>query len=127
MSLICGEAVDAAAGICLARVEPCGRPFGLVRGVGIVLGLEAYSGVAGILDALLADRRAVEEIAGVKLDSGLRGVDAEGDAGSGGCESGRLLGDVALGVEHPVVVVALAENDLLVVDGVGVSGGDGEG
>ena len=101
------------AGILLTGTEHHGRPVGIVRGVRIVLALEADAGALVVDDAMLASDGAVEEVAGVDLDAGLVSVDVEADAGLGAGEGDCRDCDVAVGVEDPVVVVTVAELDLL--------------
>ena len=101
----------------LSGTEDRRRPLGLVGRVGILLGLEADAAALQVLDALLAGDGAVEEVAGVDLDAGLVGVDLQVDAGGRAPELDGDLRDVALGVQDPVVVVAVAVADLLVVGG----------
>ena len=74
--------------VALAGVQGHGWEFRLVRGIGIVLGFQAEGVVARIGDAALAGGFAVEEIAGVKLDAGLGGLNFH-DAAGGGVDDAR--------------------------------------
>ena len=101
----------------------------MVGAVGIVLCLEAESAATRILNTLLANEATIEEVAGIELQTGLVGEHLHLDAGIGIEEGAEALGDVALGVEYPVVVVAVAIDYLLValiVDAVTDSGGSAE-
>ena len=79
-------------------------------------------------DTLLAGDRAVQELAGVDLDTGFVGIDLQVDAGLRAVQFRRDFRDVAGGVQDPVVVVAVSVADLLVVcrdlvaDGIYFSG-----
>src|SRR5205814_2411994 len=58
---------------------------------------------------------AVKEVAAVKLDAGLGGVDAQQAAGSGLIYFRSFSDLAACPVEYPVMIVAFAEMELLVV------------
>ena len=109
------------AAVGLSGTEDHRRPLGFVGGVGIVLGLEADGGALVVHDALLAGDGAVEEVAAVDLDAGLVGEDLEVDAGGGAVKLRGGSVDVAGGIQHPVVVIAVAVADLLVVGGDAVA------
>ncbi len=87
-SLFGGESVGGDGVVALAGVQGHGWEFRLVRGIGIVLGFQAEGVVARIGDAALAGGFAVEEIAGVKLDAGLGGLNFH-DAAGGGVDDAR--------------------------------------
>ena len=87
----------------------------MVRRIGKVLRFEAESTAMNVRDAALAFERTIQKVATVELDPGLRRVDAQ-HAAAGGLVDFSGFGDFArLRIEHPVMVVALAEPDLLVV------------
>jgi hypothetical protein len=89
----------------------------MIRRIGEVLGFEAEAVAIFVDVALLAGDGAVEKISGVELDAGLSGGDFH-DAAAGrlvdaGGEDEALF--VTLTIEDPVVVVAVAEDELVIV------------
>ena len=74
--------------VALAGLQDHGREFGLIRGIGKVLGFQAEGVAARIGCAAFAGSFAVEKIAGVKLDAGLGGPNFE-DAAEGGVDDAR--------------------------------------
>lgn len=79
-----------------------------------------------VYDAFLSGKGAIQEVAGIDLDARFVGIDIEDDAGLGRFEGGTWAGDVAAGVEHPVVVVAFAVlqlNEIIVDAGANGNGG----
>src|SRR6266436_1033418 len=66
LSLFGGKFVGGDGVVALAGVQDHGGEFGLVRGIGKVLGFQAEGVAARIGDAAIAGSFAVEEIAGVK-------------------------------------------------------------
>ena len=101
----------------------------MVGAVGIVLCLEAECAATGILHALLAYETAIEEVAGIELNTGLVGEHFHEDASVGIVECTEALGEVAVCVENPVVVIAHAIHNLLVclvVDAVANGSGGAE-
>ena len=109
------ESENAAAVVGLSGAEDDRRPFGLVRRVGIVLGFEADAVALLVDDSLLALDGTVQEVPGIDLDAGLVGIDEERDAGLRAVQHGSILFDVAGGIQHPVVVVAVSVADLFVI------------
>src|ERR1700758_4866854 len=100
----------------------------MIGGIREVLRLQAET-VAALVDmAVLTDNRTVKEIASVELDAGLRGRDFEHTSASGLVGARRQREAVAFAVDDPVVVVAVAEDDLFVrvVDAGADPGGSGE-
>jgi len=92
-----------------------------------MLRLHAECAAARVCLAALAVQGAIQEIAGVKLQGRLGGPDLE-DAAGLRLVHFRRLGEPGAGlVEHPVVVVALAELDLLVVGFDAGADGGGRG
>lgn len=109
------EGEDGVAVVGLAGTEKSGGPFGFIGRVRILLGLEADGGTLLIGNALLAGDRAVQEVTGIDLDAGLVGIDHHGDAGLFAGEQSGQFGDISLGVQHPIVVVAVAVLDLFML------------
>ena len=72
--------MDGRLAIRFARFEDGGGEFRLVRRIGIMLCFQAQGTVFFVLEPIRAGR-AVEEIAGVKLDSRFRCFDGHGSAG----------------------------------------------
>lgn len=85
----------------------------MVGAVGIMLCLEAEGTATRILHAFLAHETAIEEVAGIELQTGLVGEHLHLDACVGVVKRAEALGDVALCVEYPVVVVAVPVHYLL--------------
>ena len=73
------ETVDSFAVVGLACLEEGLRPFRMVDGVGIELGLQGHTAALAVVGALLA--LFVQEITGVKLDAGAVGGDGHDPAG----------------------------------------------
>jgi len=82
-SLFDGEFVRGDGVVALAGVQDHRGEFGLVGGIGIVLGFQAEGVAAGRGEAALAGSFAVEKIAGVKLSGGLGGPNFQDAAGGG--------------------------------------------
>ena len=80
-----------------------------------MLGLQGEAVALAVHPPAGADERAVEEVAGVELDAGLGGEHLEGAAAVGvlGAGGEEQLAVVQLAVEHPVVVVAAPDHELL--------------
>ena len=81
-----------------------------------MLGFQTYRCTLLIHDSLFAFYSTVEEVSGVNLDARFVCIDFECDACYRADELGCNLVDVAFGLQYPVVVKALAELDLLVVE-----------
>ena len=87
----------------------------LIRRVGKVLGLEAQAG-AVTKHAALTRGLAIHEIARIELQTRLRGANFQRAAAGGvGEHGGQAQRRCLRAVEHPVVIVAVAERELLVV------------
>ena len=110
-----GQPVDHAVVVRLARVHPRRSERRLVGRVGKDLRLERDPVAHAVDVLLLADQRAVEEVAGVDLDSRLVGQHLEHAARARVLEPrGELgLGRLA-GIEHEIVVDPAADDDLRV-------------
>ena len=106
--------------ISLSRLEDDRRPFRLVGAVGIVLGFQANGGTLVVDDAFLAAQGAVKEIAGIDLYAWFIGIDFQRDAACGRSQLGCQLCNVAIRVQHPVVVIAVAVFHLLELELVNV-------
>ena len=123
-----GELINRGGVVGLAGAENRVGEIGLIRGVGIVLRLEAESRAMLVGHAAFTDPHdfvLFEEVTAVELDAGfggLHGHDAAGGGFVGFCGEGHF----AVGfVEHPIVVVAATETDLFVVGGVAFADGAG--
>ena len=79
-----------------------------------VLGLKAQSTTVRIRNAALPFDRAIQKISGIKLNSGLIGQDLQHAPTAGLIDFGRLR-KLAAAVQHPVVIVAVALFQLIVV------------
>ena len=106
-------------GVSLSRFQIGGRPTGidkaLVGAVGVYLGLQT-DGCTTIVDyAFLAGDSAVKEVAGVNLNAGLVGEYLQYYACNGGDNLGGYGRDVVAFTEYPVVVIAVAVGQLLIV------------
>src|SRR3569833_1933952 len=109
------EAVDRGLVVGLAWLLDRGGELGMVGGVREVLRLQA-EGVALLVDLLaLALDRSVQEVAGVALHSRLGREDFHGPAARRIDRARREDQPRPLAVDHPVVGVALAKDELLVV------------
>src|SRR5690348_3289907 len=102
--------------IALARLQFGRGKIRVIRRVGIVLRLEAEAETVAVGDAALAVDAAVEEIAAVKLNARLRGQDFQFPSrffvvNAGGEDEAGLV----IAIQDEIVVVALAEFELLVV------------
>jgi hypothetical protein len=86
-SLFDGKFVGGDDVVALAGLEDHGGEFGLIRGIGKVLGFQAEGVAAGIGDAAFAGSFAVEKIAGARLDAGLGGPNFQDAAGGGAAEN----------------------------------------
>ena len=100
----------------LTRSQHGRRESGLVRGVGKVLRLQRHAVSLPVGASAGADERAVEIAAAVELDSRLGRPDGQGAATvgiaqGGGFDQGGVAGRA---VEHDVVVVAAADEQLRV-------------
>ena len=111
------QGVDGRRVVGLPGTEDRRREVRLVRRVGEVLGLQREPVALAVLPAARADERAVEEVAGVELDPGLGRSRSSARGRSPGRAAARpgAARRRAGPVEHPVVVVAAAEHELLVV------------
>ena len=103
------------AGIGFSRAQEGRRPLRLVGGIRIFLGLQADGSAALINNPAFAGDGAVEEVPRIHLDSGLIGVNLQVDAGRRAKEFGGNNGIVAGAVQHPVMVVAVAVAQLLII------------
>lgn len=109
------ELVDAAVSVGLAWTESCCRPLRTVRRIREELCLDADRSSHRILDAVLAGYLACKEVTCVDLYSRLVSVLLEEDACSWRVNAESELGDVTCCVEHPVVVVTVSKNELIIV------------
>src|SRR6185437_14395470 len=90
------------------------RKFRMVRRIRKVLGLQAESATAWIRNAAFPLDCAIQKISGIKLNPGLIGQDLQHTPTSGLINFGRLRKFTAA-VKHPVVIVAVALLQLIVV------------
>ncbi len=110
------EGEDGGEIILLAGVQYAVGEVGLVDGIGSVLGLQAEALILEILLAALAGIDAFQHVACIELNGGHIGEYVHYAAGLGrGDGSGEAQTFV---VQVPVMVIALAENDLLVIAGI---------
>src|SRR5260370_34207420 len=100
--------------ISLAWRELGRREFGLVGRIREVLRFEAEGGPLAVNLAALPADSAIQEVAGVELDSGLRGENLHQAAGFPFRDARRERQAACGTVEYKVVIVALAEFQLLV-------------
>src|SRR5207249_4014195 len=115
--------VDGARAILFPRTQDRRRERGLVGRVGKVLRLHGEAGAAPVDNALLPAQRAVQEVAGIKLQSRLGRGNLHHPAGYGlvhMCGKRHVTLYAALAapaafVEHEVVIVAPTVAELLVV------------
>src|SRR4029450_6950261 len=124
-----GEPVDGGRVVLVTGPEHGRGEVGVVGRVRVVLGLEGEAVALAVGPAAGADDGAVEEVAGVELDAGLDGQDLEHPPAPRVLQPGRQLQPGAVPVEHPVVVVAAAELQLLeavVADALADPGRPGE-
>src|SRR5215216_6384576 len=108
-----GEAVDGGGLVPLTRRQHGRREVGVVGRVGVVLGLEGEPVALPVHPAAGADQRPVQEVAGVELDARLVGDDLQDPAAPRLDDPGRQLEAAAVPVQHPVVVVAAPDDELL--------------
>lgn len=108
------EAMNGFVAVGLAGLEDDGWETGLVDRIGKVLGFQAKTGVFLIGEPFAPGDRAIEEIAGIKLDAGLGGENFHDPSGH------RL---VNAGGSYPSG--ALSSNDVIVVIPPGGSGDQG--
>lgn len=80
-----------------------------------MLGLQAECAATYVSGTALALQRSVEEVSCVELDARLGSGDAEHAPGRWFIDFGGLEKLAGWRVEHPVMIVAFAEADLLVV------------
>src|SRR5579875_1709678 len=115
-----GEGVDGGGGEGVAGLQLGRREVGLVGRVREVLRLEGVGEALPVAVAADAGEGAVQEVAGVELDAGLVGPHGELTAaarvvGAGGeVQAVRPGGRPGLPVQHPVEVVALRDQQLVV-------------
>ncbi len=112
-----GEGEDGGGAEGFAGVQGGGGELWLVGGVGEVLSFEAEAGVLEVGPAGLAGELAVEEVAGVELNAGLGGFDAEGATAPRVVGFGGEVQRAWRPVEDEVVVVAAGEEELRVGGG----------
>src|SRR5215218_10830360 len=108
-----GEPVDRGGVVALAGAQHGRREVGVVGRVGEVLGLQGETVALPVGAAAGPDHGAVEEVARVELDAGLVGEDLQYPPAARVLQPGRQLQPGAAPVEHPVVVVAAADLELL--------------
>src|SRR5215211_4066779 len=108
-----GEPVDRGGVVALAGAQHGRREVGVVGRVGEVLGLQGEAVALAVGAAAGPDHGAVEEVARVELDAGLIGQDLQHPTTARVLQPGRQLQPGAAPVQHPVVVVAAAELQLL--------------
>src|ERR1019366_789156 len=113
--LLSGELVGRGGLVSLAGLQFGGRESRLIRRIGIMLGFETEGRVLRIDLAALAGEGAVEEIAGVELNARLGGEHFHHAAGGGPFDARRESEARAFAIDHPIVVVAMAELELFVV------------
>ena len=113
--LLHAELVDAAVSVGLARTESSCRPLRTVRRIWEKLSLDADRSSLRILDAVLAGNHSCKEVSCVNLYTWLVCVFLEEDTCCRRVDAESELGDVTCCVEHPVVVVTVSENKLVVV------------
>ena len=99
----------------MARLDDRRRERRLVGRVGEVLRLEAEPEPVAVHRTALAGDRAVEEVPRVELHARLRRRDVHDAAGGRLAHRDDAPERAGVAVEHPVVVVALAVRDLLVL------------
>src|SRR5215211_4770989 len=124
-----GEPVDRGGVVALAGAQHGRREVGVVGRVGEVLGLQGETVALPVGAAAGPDHGAVEEVARVELDAGLVGEDLQHPPAARVLQPGRQLQPGAAPVEHPVVVVAAADLELLeavVTDALADPGRTGE-
>src|SRR5215212_2361860 len=108
-----GEPVDAGGVVALAGAQHGRREVWVVGRVREVLGLQGQAVALAVGAAAGPDQGPVEEVAGVELDAGLVGEDLQHPPAARVLQPGRQLQPGAAPVEHPVVVVAAADLELL--------------
>src|SRR5271157_4316114 len=114
-SLACGEAVNRRRMEALAGLQLGSWEREMVRRIGIVLGFEAERVALVVYLAIRSGHRAVEKVARVELHAGLVGQYLK-HAASRRFVGFRGHGDLlAVAVEHPVLIVAARQLQLLVV------------
>src|SRR5215211_389941 len=118
-----GEPVDGGGLVPLAGRQHGRREVRVVGRVRVVLGLQGEPVALPVHPAAGADQRPVQEVAGVELDARLVGDDLQDPAAPGLDDPGGQLQAAAVPVEHPVVVVAAADDQLL--EAVADAGADG--
>src|SRR5215213_5561525 len=124
-----GEPVDRSGVVALAGAQHGRREVGVVGRVRVVLGLQSQAVALAVGAAAGPDQGAVEEVARVELDAGLVGEDLQYPPAARVLQPGRQLQPGAAPVEHPVVVVAAADLELLeavVTDALADPGRTGE-
>src|SRR5580698_7062405 len=80
-----------------------------------MLRLQAESPMLCVGDAVTPDEAAIEEVAGIELDAGLRGFDRQLAAAHRISNDRCKAQNSRLAVQHPVEVISLAALQLLVV------------
>src|SRR5437868_10511931 len=97
----------------------------MVRRIGKMLSLQAQCAATDVGRTALAFERAVQKVSRIELGSRLGSGDAKPAPARGLIDFGCVEELATWRVEHPVVVIAFAEADLLVIgiDAVADSGG----
>src|SRR6266508_2533857 len=114
LSVVGGEPVDGGRVVLLARPQHGRREVVMVGRVRVVLGLQRQAVALPVHPAAGADQGAVQEVARVELDARLVGEDLQDPAASRVGQPRRQLQPGAAPVQHPVVVVAAADDELRV-------------
>src|SRR5579872_7496836 len=109
------EFVDRCCVVRLAGLQLRTWELGLVGRIGEVLGLHAEGGAERVGDTSFAFHASVEKIAGVELQSRLGGPHFHHAAALRLADFGSLRQRPAGAVQHEIVIVAVAELELLVI------------
>ena len=118
MRLFAGEAVNGFAFVDRIGLGNGLGPGRIVEAVGIELGLQGHAAVAAVVYPVFS--LVIQVVAGVELNAGAVGVDAQAPAGSGVCQGGTGVAE-----NLPVVIIAALELQSIVI-GVQIPG-DGLG
>src|SRR6266511_3423069 len=127
-SVVGGEPVDGGRVVLVAGLQDGRREVVMVRRVRVVLGLQGQAVALPVGPAAGADQGPVQEVAGVELDARLVSEDLQDAPASRVRQPCGQLQPGAVAVEHPVVVVAAADEELRVAaaDARADPGGVGE-